>query len=374
MALDAVQEKSAREYQEQFQETLLGVSGGVLSDFSASSVLTLLSEVYGLGFGGLNANINEKIEEVIFSSIAKLFGSSEVTGTRTQVIVSFFPDRIDTIATYRIDSYFQFTINGVPFQTDQEVSVPPGSLFSSVTATAINVGVNNFDLSSGISWESVPGLANIAFKETITPGTNAQTFQNVSTNLTTLLVNQALITTSDYEGVITRRFPELVLRVLPNLDRDKLTVKPGVIHVFASNKNLTPVSPDVKAQITNLLSEGWAIVYVSDFTLMPLKISVIGILTPGSGSDSTAALIRDKLINEFLPGNREPGEDIDLNDTIGSLYSVPGVRSISYLGFDTGDNLYQAMDIPVQNLFTLVNLIQIKVEFTGVSNPITYIL
>jgi Baseplate J-like protein len=369
MTLEALPVKTAIQYQADFQATLQGISEGTLNDFSSGSVLTFLSELFGEGFGSLDATVNDRITNIVFGSVAQLFGVQNVAGTYAQIKLIFFPTNIDRVASFLIDTGFSVLVNGVLFRTDSQVSVPPGSLFAEVTATAAEVGLRgNISVSSEVAWQVVPGLANVAIAQTnflIKPGSDALDYASATNALTGLLVNQALITVADYEALLSQRFAGLIFSVIQNLDKDKVTKKAGIIHIFGCNPDYSVLSAPQKLAVSDALKDGWALIYVDDFNLLTLRVSVIADLTVGSDPTTVSTAINAALKIELSPVNQKGKRFISLYDLLGSLYSVSGVDSIPYLSLDTGDGVFKAENIPLPNLYTLVRLGAVNVQFEG---------
>jgi hypothetical protein len=376
MTLEALPVKTDVEYQKEFRDTLQGISQGTLNDFGSGSVLTLLSEIFALGFSSLDENLNREITDVVFGSIARLFGVSDVAGARAQIKLVFYPVNIDQVSSFVIESGFPVLVNGVVFRTDAQLSVNPGNLFAEVTATAVEVGKqDSVSPASLVSWQAIPGLSNVAISATnylISPGSDPLDYSSATNALTGLLVNQALITVEDYEALLDQRFPGFVFSVIENLDKDKVTRRSGIIHIFGSTKDFNNLTEAQKLQVSTGLSDGWALVYVSDFNRLNLHVSVIADINPGSNPQEVALAINVALLSEYLPGNQKKLKAISLNDTIAAVYEIPGVKSVQYLSFDSGDGVYKAENVALQNLYTLVVIDKVKVQFEGVTGVFNY--
>jgi hypothetical protein len=289
----------------------------------------------------------------------------------------FYPQNIDQVAPFTIEASFPVLVNGVLFRTDSQVSIPPGSLFGEVLATAAEVGERgNISIGSSVSWQPVSGLANIAVSQSspvVQRGTDPLDYSGAVNQLTGSLVNQALITTSDYEALLATRFPNQIFSAIPNLDKDKVTKKSGIIHLFGCNEDFSNLTELQKLEVANSFQGGWALVYVSDFNEVTLRVSVIATLIPGGTPGTVGTAINQALLEHFSLRNQRGKTSIKLNDAIAQVYKIDGVQSVSYLSFDLGDGVFKSENIALQNIYTLIVLGLVTVQFEGLPAVNSYV-
>ena len=367
MTLNAIEISTAEAHAAQFRAEVLARSNGLLNDFSVASILRVLEETYALGFTALELQTNEKITNVVFQSVAKLLGATDFQGVQATITLEFLPYQIDMVNDLRVSSGYRVTINGQIFETLAEMQILAGRSSGQVLAQALDAGsAGNVPSSAQVSFAPIPGIRVIqVVGDPVVLGKDTQSFDQVSVNLTNEFVNRALITTRDYQALLAIEFPDLLFKAVANLGADKVTVAPGSMHIFGISSLGTELTSSQKNAIAATLSDGWATVFVSPFTLYPFKISCI--CKPQSGQDEAtlAGLIKTKLNGYYEASLAVNRSDIDLYDTIAQVYTVPGVQQIGYLSFDQGDGQWQAIDIPMPNIFTIPKLEDIKVTFNS---------
>lgn len=368
--LDAIVVDTAEKHEALYKAEVLARSQGTLNDFSIGSILKVFAETYGLGFSKLELQSNEKITEVVFSSIAKLLGATDFEGVKARITLEFLPVNIDTINALRISAGYRVEINGAIFETTQELNIPPGGFSSRVIAECTEIGTQgNVIAGSVVNYAPVDNLRSISVvAEPLVYGKDRQTYQDVTVNLTQNFINKALVTTSDYQAILTAIYPNLVFKAVPNLASDKITKINGTMHIFVMQNNASFATAEQKRNIVDALKEGWATVYVSDFSLYNFKISAIVRVIPGAELATVANAIAAKLKDFYSPLNTINRRDIDLYDTVGLIYGIDNVDvangGVGYVSFDNGDGQWQAIDIPMPNVYTIPKLDSVKVTFT----------
>jgi hypothetical protein len=345
----------AREHLETYLETVRSASNGLINDFRPRSIVSVLGRAFSEGLNALEVRLNARINAEILEAVPRLFGFTESTGTKSQIVLVFTPSRINTAKSFEIGAGFRVTINGWAFTTDSLLSVAPNTLNGLVTATALLPGVkgNISGNPTDINWESIEGLLSVTFKSLIIQGTDLQTIDTLSSDITQTLINRSLIKSDNYEyAAKTILGSNSAVKAIANLAKDKISFERGSMHIFGSAGGVA-LTEDKKRSLYAELAKGWATVYISDIVIVKINVQIYLRAKSGVDQVTLTALITDMLRSRFNSSTYSPGDDVDLYDLIGALYKVEGVDNIGLCQLNKNNGVFEGKDIPLKKYETV---------------------
>lgn len=339
---------SAKRHYDNFLNRIFNASEGKLNDQRTRSVNAVLGRAFGEGLSDAEEVITTNVNNAIAQAVPRLFGLTTSEGTRASVVLVFTPARINTVQPFTIDQNFRVTLNGVLFETDAIMTVPPGALNGSVNATALLPGAaGNVAANALADWQVVPGLLKIHNPKAAFGGLEAKNIDNLSTDIVNTLINRALISADNYTFIAKQLLGVNSAAVtIPNLGLDGISYERGTMHVYANN-NGNPLDATTKGALLTALSKGWATVYVSDIIVSLLNIRVYLKADRVENQQALANTLNNALRTLFNPLTYAPGTDIDVLDTVGFLYKIPGVRQVGSLQFGLNTEITEAKDYPL---------------------------
>lgn len=364
---------TAIEYAQQFLSRVNESSNGLLNDRSPGSVLVAFGEAFGESLSLQQAINLQNITDQVNVAIPKLLGIEKRLGTKTTVSLSFELTNALSYDIFSIAKSYSVYIGNYEFFTDAIITIPSGSTETTVTATAANIGQTNISSSSTIRYQPIANLKSISLIGIIQPGTDAETDAQWVKRSTDSFRDRALISSADYERSITDYLGYgSIAKSIVNLGSDKISRQVGAVHSFALNANGSQLGTTQLAALQQILSNdsGWASVYVSNFDFLEIKISYI--LTALSGvNPTTLANLIDGRIKSFLRPSVALSE-IYLYDLIAEVYKVVGVVQVGSISIDDGSTIYEAMNVPLPNDYTLP--LVISSIFRIIVNGVTYVV
>lgn len=260
-------------------------------------------------------------------------GIQRLLGSKAQVTLTFTLSA--TLPQFVLSAGYMVTGGGLEFFTDTDVLVTNAYQFT-VTATAKEEGVKYnvaaytlTNLSQARAY--LTGVTNL---EPARGGLNAETEEDTKARGFQAIRRKkgVLISADDFEQYAMEILgPGSIARAIGLLTPDKLSKKPGFVHIFCLNPDGTQLNAaqtaSLQSQMTSQLpvflqqstQKGTPIasgVTVSTIELYPLEIHVIATLIPGDDPETRASTIYQALTDYLAPGGLPLGQTIILYSLI----------------------------------------------------------
>ena len=351
-------------------------SGGLLNDFSDHSPISALMQGFAFSAAELLYYTNQLPYALVLKFLQTSTGITQSLGQKATVSLTFTLSAPLT-NSFQIPANFQILgSDNLSYFTDTILTIPPGSNFGIVSATAENVGITYNKPAYTINRITQP----LAFLASVLNIGDAQGGADAESNDS--LINRALLSIRTRNLVSEYDFnnaTEAILglgskaKTIGLLGAYKISKQNGVIHVFALDVNGSPVNSSQIAQISQALIPRLMIG-------TQLLIDPMGILT----ADGVAivhilervdvATIAKDLWNAFKdyfnPSALIPGASVLISELNFALRTVSG---LSYIEELTVNSSVDRVPMPNQYTIPKANSLNITlVDSNGNSFNISY--
>lgn len=329
---------------EQAMIRVYNASGGLLNDFSSSSVARALIEGQAFAGAELLYYLN-RLPLAIVLQYLRITGVERRLGTKAQVTLTFTL-RVPLAAPFTIPQGFQVLGGRYSYFTDQILIIPEGAISGKVTATAAEVGTQYnlpaYEIDSYT--QPLAFLSAVTNEEAATGGSDEEPLEEAIARGLAVIRRRNLVTASDYEEEAISLLGEgSVAKAIGLLAGDKISYQLGAVHLFVLNASGDQPN---SAQLTNLQREmGDRIqigtqLYVSPIDLVNVDVEVVAKLVDGEDPNAVAQDLWAALREYLAPTAFQPGESIILNEVEFALRLTGRVEYIQSCTLnDQGTNL-----------------------------------
>lgn len=297
---------------------VFNASGGLLNDFSSSSVARALVEGQAFAAAEMLFYLN-RLPLAIVLQYLRITGVERSLGTKAQVTLTFTL-RATLAAPFTIPQGFQVLGGRYSYFTDAILVIPEGAISGQVTATAAEVGTRYnlpaYEIDSFT--QPLAFLAAVTNEEAASGGTDEEPLEETIARGLAAIRRRNLVTASDYEEEAIELLGEgSVATAIGLLGGDKISYQLGAVHVFVLNAS--GEAPN-SAQLANLqrdMSERIQIgteLYVSEIDLVPIDVEVVAQLMDGEDPNSVAEELWASLREYLAPTAFQPGDSLILNE------------------------------------------------------------
>jgi len=329
-------------------------SGGLLNDFSDHSPISALMQGFAFSAAELLFYTNQLPYALVLKYLQTSTGITQSLGQKATVPLTFTLSAPLT-NSFQIPANFQILgSDNLSYFTDTILTIPPGSSFGIVSATAENVGLiyNKPAYTINRITQPLAFLASVLNIGDAQGGADAESNDSLISRALLLIRTRNLVSEYDFNNAT-----EAILglgskaKTIGLLGADKITIKSGVIHVFALDVNGSPVNSSQIAQISQGL--------VPRLMLgTQLLIDPMGILTADGVAivhilervdiTTVARDLWSAYKDFFNPNSLTPGSSLLLSELNFALRTVSG---ISYIEELTVNNAFDR--VPMPNAYTI---------------------
>lgn len=327
-------------------------------------------------------------------------GIQRLLGRKAQVTLTFTLST--TLPQFVLTAGYMVTGGGLEFFTDNDVLVTNAFQFT-VTATAKEEGIKYncaaytlTNLSQARAY-----LVSVTNTEPAKGGLDAETEDEARARGFQAIRRKkgVLISADDFEQyAIEILGPGSVAKAIGLLTPDKLSKKPGFVHIFCLNPDGTQINSaqasDLQDQMTtqlpvflqpatNLAQKGITVssgVTVSSIELYPLEIAIVATLIPGDDPETRAAAIHQALVDYLEPGRLPLGQTVVLYSlvTVVQNSGVADVQSVHSM-ITTYNSISQTTsveafysNVPLPNDWTAAYCLGTTIDLVDVGNNQTF--
>ena len=329
-------------------------SGGLLNDFSDHSPISALMQGFAFSAAELLYYTNQLPYALVLKFLQTSTGITQSLGQKATVSLTFTLSAPLT-NSFQIPANFQILgSDNLSYYTDSILTIPPGSSFGIVSATAENVGITYNKPAYTINRITQP----IAFLASVLNIGDSQGGADAESNES--LINRALLSIRTRNLVSEYDFnnaTEAILglgskaKTIGLLGADKVTKQNGVVHVFALDVSGSPVNSSQIAQISQALIPRLMIG-------TQLLIDPMGVLSADGkaivhieDSVDVTTVSRDlwsAFKDYFNPNSLIPGATVLISEITFALRTVSGIKYIEELTINSSFDR-----VPMNNAYTI---------------------
>ncbi|ALF55612.1 hypothetical protein ACX27_26665 [Nostoc piscinale CENA21] len=339
---------------QQAQLRVFNASSGQLDDFTENSPVAALLQGQAFAASELLYKVNQLPIAVIIDFL-KVIGVERKLGTKATATLTFTLTA-PLSNTFVIPEGFEvIDITGnLSFLTDAALSIPPGLISGSVTATAEANG-SAYNLAS-YTLVGIPNpltfLAAVTNAEGSNGGSDPETDEEVISRGITELRVRSPISAPDFEfiaeGVLGAGSRCIAIGLL---GANKFTRQLGAVHLFLLNPDGTPANSaqliKVQEAFANRIALGSSL-YVSPVELLTISGDLVARLAPGRDPDETADELWEAFTTYLDPTQYPSDQDIVLNEVEFALRATGAIKDIQTLDLNG-----QPLNVPLPNQYTL---------------------
>ncbi|BBD59511.1 hypothetical protein NIES2109_22980 [Nostoc sp. HK-01] len=339
---------------QQAQLRVFNASSGQLDDFTENSPVAALIQGQAFAASELLYKVN-KLPIAVIIDFLKVIGVERRLGTKATTTLTFTLTA-PLSNTFIIPEGFEvIDVSGnLSFLTNTALSIPPGLVSGSVTATAEANGA-----AYNLAAYTLTGIPNpLTFLASVTNidgsngGSDAETDEEVISRGITELRVRSPISAADFEFIAERElgFGSRCIAI-GLLGANRFTRQLGAVHLFLLNADGTPANSaqliKVQEAFASRVSLGSSL-YVSPIELLNISGDLVARLAPGREPEETADELWEAF-NTYLDPTQYPvGQDIILNEVEYALRATGAIKDIQTLNLNG-----QPLNIPLPNQYTL---------------------
>ncbi|WP_414575326.1 baseplate J/gp47 family protein [Anabaena sp. CCY 9402-a] len=296
-----------------------------------------------------------KLPIAIIVDFLKVLGVTRRLGTKATAILTFnLSAPLST--SFNIPANFEVidSTGNYSFLTDTALSIPPGLVSGSVTATAEVTG-SSYNLAS-YTLIGIPNpltfLSSVTNLEGANGGSDPESDDQVITRGLVELRVRSPISQADFEFIAeTELGVGSRCRAIGLLGANRTSKQLGAIHLFLLNANQEPANSAQLIKIQQLFSERVPLgssLYTSPMELLSISADLIAKLVPGREAEATADELWEAYQSFLNPSQYPLDEDIILNEVEFALRATGAIRDIESLLLNG-----QPLNVPLPNQYTL---------------------
>lgn len=294
------------------------VSGGRLSDFSPGSPVTAILEANAAIASQLIAVCNN-IAATIENNRLAVFQLDKIQAVPAVGTILVTLDGLYN-TPFLLARGFPLTLNGIPFQTVADLTIPAYQATGAIGIAATQGGIaGNLPIGAIVSYQTVPKLANITLTAATAGGLDAETDDQWKKRIYGLLRRRdTLISIDDFQAAVVNYLGQGSVGVaIARLKPDKLNYANGYVGVFGLNPDGSQLNTAQLANLGSFLNQKAPMATITLWSLdvFTLNISTVAGFLPGVDPATLAATINTQVKAYLAPGNLPAGAMI-LNKAI----------------------------------------------------------
>lgn len=329
-------------------------SGGLLNDFSDHSPIAALMQGFAFSAAELLYYTNQLPYALVLKFLQTSTGIVQSLGQKATVSLTFTLSA-PLSNSFQIPANFQILgSDNLSYFTDSILTIPPGSSFGIVSATAENIGsiYNKPAYTINRITQPIAFLASVLNVEDSQGGLEAESDDSLINRALLSIRTRNLVSEFDFNNAT-----ESILglgskaKTIGLLGADKITKQNGVVHVFALDVNGSPVNSSQIAQIsqaliprlmlgTQLLIDPMGVLSADGLAIVHLEDRV-----------DVTTVSRDlwsAFKEYFNPNALIPGATVLISEITFALRTVSGIKYIEEL---TINNIFDR--VPMNNAYTI---------------------
>lgn len=329
-------------------------SGGLLNDFSDHSPIAALMQGFAFSAAELLYYTNQLPYALVLKFLQTSTGIVQSLGQKATVSLTFTLSA-PLSNSFQIPANFQILgSDNLSYFTDSILTIPPGSSFGIVSATAENIGsiYNKPAYTINRITQPIAFLASVLNVEDSQGGLEAESDDSLINRALLSIRTRNLVSEFDFNNAT-----ESILglgskaKTIGLLGADTITKQNGVIHVFALDVNGSPVNSSQIAQIsqaliprlmlgTQLLIDPMGVLSADGLAIVHLEDRV-----------DVTTVSRDlwsAFKEYFNPSALIPGATVLISEITFALRTVSGIKYIEEL---TINNTFDR--VPMNNAYTI---------------------
>jgi len=351
-------------------------SGGLLNDFSDHSPISALMQGFAFSAAELLYYTNQLPYALVLKFLQTSTGITQSLGQKATVPLTFTLSAPLT-NSFQIPANFQILgSDNLSYFTDAILTIPAGSSFGIVSATAENFGIayNRPAYTINRITQPLAFLASVLNIDDAQGGADAESDDSLINRALLSIRTRNLVSEYDFNNAT-----ETILglgskaKTIGLLGADKIVKQNGVVHVFALDVSGSPVNSSQIAQISQALIPRLMIgtqLLIDPMGILPADgVAIVHIL-----ERVDVALVARDLWNAFKdffnPSALTPGSSVLISELNFALRTVSGLSYIEELTVNSSSDR-----VPMPNQYTIpkANSLNITlVDFNGNPFAISY--
>lgn len=354
---------------------VFNASGGQLDDFSENNPIAALIQGQAFAASELLYKVNQLPIAVIIDFL-KVIGVERRLGTKATTTLTFTLTA-PLSNTFVIPEGFEIIdVSGnLSFLTDAALSIPPGLVSGSVTATAEANGAA-YNLAA-YTLTGIPNpltfLASVTNIEGSNGGSDAETDEEVISRGITELRVRSPISAADFEFIAEQELGVGSRCIaIGLLGANRFSRQLGAVHLFLLNSDGTPANSAQLTKVQEAFASRVALgssLYVSPVELLNISGDLVARLAPGREPEETADELWEAFSTYLDPTQYPTDQDIILNEVEYALRATGAIKDIQTLDLNG-----QPLNIPLPNQYTLPTAFSLNMSLVNEEGIIYEIL
>jgi hypothetical protein len=341
-------------------------SNGKLNDFSAGSPLRALVEAQAFCGGEVLWYLNKSVPAIALQ-FYKNVGVERRLGTKATVTLTFTLQQTQQIP-FTIPANFKVltTDNSRAFLTNETLTIPPGSVSGSVTATAEVAGSASNVAPQSITLASQP-LVNLKSVTNLSPaqgGSDKETIDQTIKRGNEQLRSRGLVSRADYE----ERAKQIVgvgsnFKVLGNVGADKESYELGSVHLFGIDPSKNPITESQITQLNRIMQDEIHLastLYISPMDVEKATIDIVVVVSENYIPSVVGDRIWDRVASYVDPSTWKSGKTLVLRELEYRVRDSEGVAQVTSV-LVNGNHL----NVPLPNQYTVFDISQMNLVVTN---------
>jgi hypothetical protein len=351
---------------EEAQLLAFNSSSGKLNDFSAGSPLRALVEAQAFCGGEVLWYLNKSIPAIALQ-FYKNVGVERRLGTKANVKLTFNLRQTQQIP-FTIPANFKVLTsdNSAAFLTDESLTIPPGNVSGSVSATAEVAGSDSNVAPQTITLASQP-LVNLQSVTNLSPaqgGSEKETINQTIQRGNEQLRLRGLVSRADYE----ERAKQIVgagsnFKVLGNVGADKESYELGSVHLFGIDPSKNPITESQVIQLNKIMQDEIHLastLYISPMDVEKATVDVVVVVRENFIPSEVGDRIWDNVAAYVDPSTWEAGKTLVLSELEYRVRDSEGVAQVMSV-LVNGNHL----NVPLPNNYTVFDISQMNLVITN---------
>jgi hypothetical protein len=324
MSFPNIDTTSATELLNSAIEKAKTVSGGKLTDFSSASPVTAILEASAIAGTAVIQEVNSLANTLETNRIA-YFGVERRLGTSALGQIRVTLDAIYA-DSFRLPAGFRFSQGQTPWETTQDLTIPPYTTSGTTFAIALING--KAQPPDTITYPATSRVATIDWEENPSGGQDAESDSDWRGRiLGTLRRRETLLSEDDFEQAIRDYLGDgAIALAVGRLKPDKATYDNGYVGCFGLNADGSVLSQSQKSFIEGELNKraAMALVTLWDLESFTVNVKVYTAIQSSSSPELIAADVRQKVTDFFSLSNQSLDSPV-LNKALERrIQDVPG--------------------------------------------------
>lgn len=346
-------------------------SGGVLNDFSDHSPISALMQGFAFSSAELLYYANQLPYALVVKFLETSTGISQSSGQKATVALTFTLSA-PLSNSFQIPANFEVLgSDNLSYFTDKILTIPSGSSFGIVNATAENIGLiyNKSAYTINRITQPLAFLASVINTEDSQGGLEAETEDSLINRALVSIRTRNLVSEFDFDNAT-----ESVLglgskaKTIGLLGADKISRQNGVVHVFALDANGNPVNSSQISQISQALIPRLMLgtqLIIDPMGVLEMAGTAIIQLEDNTDVSTVASELWLSFQEYFKPESLVPGESILLSEVTFALRTVKGIKYIEEILINNISDR-----VPMPNAYTIAKARSLTLTLVDINaNP-----